>query len=143
MYKNCAVIICETPLVAECYTFTTEFLGFKTIPLTSNLAPMKEVTVEDLKRMKENGEDFQLIDVREDFEYQMSNLEGDNIPLSGVVIEADKISKDKPVVIMCRSGKRSAMAVMQLEQQGYENLYNLKGGILAWQQEIDPTISVY
>ncbi|WP_295767588.1 rhodanese-like domain-containing protein [uncultured Mucilaginibacter sp.] len=104
---------------------------------------MKEVTVEDLKRMKENGEDFQLIDVREDFEYQMSNLEGDNIPLSGVVIEADKISKDKPVVIMCRSGKRSAMAVMQLEQQGYENLYNLKGGILAWQQEIDPTISVY
>ncbi|MVN90981.1 rhodanese-like domain-containing protein [Mucilaginibacter aquatilis] len=104
---------------------------------------MKEVTVEDLKRMKENGEDFQLIDVREDFEYQMSNLEGDNIPLSGVVIEADKISKDKPVVIMCRSGKRSAMAVMQLEQQGYENLYNLKGGILAWQQEIDPNISVY
>ncbi|MDT3404091.1 rhodanese-like domain-containing protein [Mucilaginibacter terrae] len=104
---------------------------------------MKEVTVEDLQRMKENGEDFQLIDVREDFEYQMSNLEGENIPLSGVLIEADKISHDKPVVIMCRSGKRSAMAVMQLEQQGYENLYNLKGGILAWQQEIDPTISVY
>ena len=104
---------------------------------------MKEVTVEDLQRMKENGEDFQLIDVREDFEYQMSNLEGENIPLSGVLIEADKISHDKPVVIMCRSGKRSAMAVMQLEQQGYENLYNLKGGILAWQQDIDPTISVY
>lgn len=104
---------------------------------------MKEVTVEDLQRMKENGEDFQLIDVREDFEYQMSNLEGENIPLSGVLIEADKISHDKPVVIMCRSGKRSAMAVMQLEQQGYENLHNLKGGILAWQQEIDPTISVY
>lgn len=104
---------------------------------------MKEVTVEDLKRMKENGEDFQLIDVREDFEYQMSNLEGENIPLSGVLIEADKISHDKPVVVMCRSGKRSAMAVMQLEQQGYENLYNLKGGILAWQEEIDPTISVY
>jgi rhodanese-related sulfurtransferase len=104
---------------------------------------MKEITVEELKRMKENGEDFQLIDVREDFEYQMSNLEGENIPLGGVLIETDKISKDKPVVVMCRSGKRSAMAIMQLEQQGFTNLYNLQGGILAWASEIDPTISVY
>ncbi|WP_342646175.1 rhodanese-like domain-containing protein [Mucilaginibacter sp. CSA2-8R] len=104
---------------------------------------MKEITVEELKRMKENGEDFQLIDVREDFEYQMSNLEGENIPLGGVLIETDKISKDKPVVVMCRSGKRSAMAIMQLEQQGFTNLYNLQGGILAWASEIDPNISVY
>ncbi len=104
---------------------------------------MKEITVEELKRMKENGEDFQLIDVREDFEYQMSNLEGENIPLGGVLIETDKISKDKPRVVMCRSGKRSAMAIMQLEQQGFTNLYNLQGGILAWASEIDPTISVY
>ncbi len=104
---------------------------------------MKEITVEELKRMKENGEDFQLIDVREDFEYQMSNLEGENIPLGGVLIETDKISKDKPIVVMCRSGKRSAMAIMQLEQQGFTNLYNLQGGILAWASEIDPTISVY
>jgi rhodanese-related sulfurtransferase len=104
---------------------------------------MKEITVEELKRMKENGEDFQLIDVREDFEYQMSNLEGENIPLGGVLIETDKISKDKPVVVMCRSGKRSAMAIMQLEQQGFTNLYNLQGGILAWASEIDSTISVY
>lgn len=104
---------------------------------------MKEITVEELKRMKENGEDFQLIDVREDFEYQMSNLEGENIPLGGVLIETEKISKDKPVVVMCRSGKRSAMAIMQLEQQGFTNLYNLQGGILAWASEIDPTISVY
>lgn len=104
---------------------------------------MKEITVEELKRMKENGEDFQLIDVREDFEYQMSNLEGENIPLGGVLIETDKISHDKPVVVMCRSGKRSAMAIMQLEQHGFTNLYNLQGGILAWASEIDPSISVY
>ena len=104
---------------------------------------MKEITVEELKRMKENGEDFQLIDVREDFEYQMSNMDGENIPLGGVLIETEKISKDKPVVVMCRSGKRSAMAIMQLEQQGFTNLYNLQGGILAWASEIDPTISVY
>ena len=104
---------------------------------------MKEITVEDLKRMKDNGEDFQLIDVREDFEYEMSNLNGELIPLGGILIETNKISKDKPVVIMCRSGKRSAMAVMQLEAQGYTNLYNLQGGILAWADQIDPNISVY
>ncbi|MBS7565634.1 rhodanese-like domain-containing protein [Mucilaginibacter sp. Bleaf8] len=104
---------------------------------------MKEITVEDLKRMKDNGKDFQLVDVREDFEYQMSNLGGELIPLGGILIEADKIDKEKPVVIMCRSGKRSAAAVMQLEQQGFTNLYNLKGGILAWADQIDPTITVY
>lgn len=104
---------------------------------------MKEITVEDLKKMRDNGEDFQLVDVREDFEYQMSNLGGELIPLGGVLIEADKIDKNKPVVVMCRSGKRSAMAIMQLEQQGFTNLYNLQGGILAWADQIDPTISVY
>ncbi|QQL49071.1 rhodanese-like domain-containing protein [Mucilaginibacter ginkgonis] len=104
---------------------------------------MKEVTVQELKEMRDNGADFQLIDVREDFEYEMSNLAGQNIPLGGILIETDKISKDKPVVIMCRSGKRSAVALHQLEAQGYTNLANLQGGILAWQAEIDPTITVY
>jgi len=108
-----------------------------------NLFVMKEISVQELKEKKDNGEDFQLIDVREDFEYEMSNLGGQLIPLGGILIEADKIDKTKPVVIMCRSGKRSAAAIMQLEQQGFTNLYNLKGGILAWADEIDPNISVY
>jgi rhodanese-related sulfurtransferase len=105
---------------------------------------MKEKTVFELKEMMDNHEDFQLIDVREDFEYEMSNLGGTLIPLGGILIEADKIAKDKPVIVQCRSGKRSAAAIMQLEQQlGYTNLYNLQGGILAWAEEIDPTIQVY
>ncbi len=105
---------------------------------------MKEVSVQDLKQKIDNNEDFQLIDVREDFEYEMSNINGENIPLAGILIEADKISKDKPVIVQCRSGKRSAVAIMQLEQQyGFDNLYNLKGGILAWQEAFDPTMSVY
>ena len=91
----------------------------------------------------DNGDDFQLIDVREDFEYETSNIGGELIPLGGILIETEKISKDKPVVIMCRSGKRSAAAIMQLEQLGYTNLANLQGGILAWAQEIDPDIVVY
>ncbi|MFD0795671.1 rhodanese-like domain-containing protein [Mucilaginibacter litoreus] len=104
---------------------------------------MKEITVQELKEKLDKGEDFQLIDVREDFEYETSNIGGQLIPLGGILIETDKISHDKPVVVMCRSGKRSAAAIMQLEQQGYTNLYNLQGGILAWKTEIDPEINVY
>lgn len=104
---------------------------------------MKETTVQELKLKIDNKEDFQLIDVREPFEYEMSNLNGLNIPLAGVVIEASKISKDKPVIMHCRSGARSAAALMQLEQLGYTNLSNLKGGILAWKAEFDPEMQVY
>jgi rhodanese-related sulfurtransferase len=105
---------------------------------------MKEISVQELKEKIDNKEDFQLIDVRETFEYEVSNLDGENIPLGGILIEADKVAKDKPVIIQCRSGKRSAAAVMQLEQQyGFDNLYNLKGGILAWQEAFDPSMTVY
>jgi rhodanese-related sulfurtransferase len=104
---------------------------------------MKEISVQELKEMIDKGEDFQLIDVREDFEYEVSNLGGTLIPLGGILIEADKVAKDKPVVVQCRSGKRSAAAIMQLEQLGYTNLYNLRGGILAWASEIDPNMNVY
>ena len=108
------------------------------------ITTMKEITVQELKEMRDKGKDFQLIDVREDFEYEMSNLGGTLIPLGGILIEAEQIAKDKPVIVQCRSGKRSAAAIAQLEQQlGYTNLYNLKGGILAWAEEIDPTIEVY
>lgn len=104
---------------------------------------MKEITVEELKSMMDGNEEFQLIDVREPFEYEVSNLNGLNIPLSGILVEVDKISKEVPVVIHCRSGKRSAQAIMLLEQQGYDNLSNLEGGILAWQEDIDPDMDVY
>jgi len=104
---------------------------------------MKEITVKELKRKLDKQEEFQLIDVREEFEYEVSNLNGQNIPLGGLLLEVEKIATDKPVIIHCRSGARSAAAVMQLETQGFTKLYNLKGGILAWAQEIDPNMPVY
>jgi rhodanese-related sulfurtransferase len=104
---------------------------------------MKEITVEELKEKIDRKEDFQLIDVRESFEYETSNLDGENIPLAGILLEKDKISKDKPVIIQCRSGKRSAQAVKMLENEGYDNLYNLEGGILAWKDKFDPDMIVY
>ena len=104
---------------------------------------MKEITVLELKQKLDEGEDFQLIDVRETFEYETSNLKGLNIPLAQVLLEQEKISKDKPVVIHCRSGKRSAQAIRLLENAGYTNLSNLEGGILAWKEQYDPDMQVY
>ena len=105
---------------------------------------MKEISVQDLKQKIDNKEDFQLIDVRETFEFETSDIGGLNIPLGGILIETEKIATDKPVIINCRSGKRSAAAVMQLEQlHGFDNLYNLQGGILAWQEAFDPNMPVY
>ena len=104
---------------------------------------MNEITVEELKAKIDNNEDFQLIDVREPFEYETSNIDGENIPLAEVILEQDKIAQDKPVVVHCRSGKRSAQAIMLLEQEGFDNLYNLRGGIIAWRDAFDPDMQVY
>ncbi len=104
---------------------------------------VKEITAKELKAKIDAAEDFQLIDVREGFEYEVANLNGELIPLGNILLEADKIAKDKTVVIHCRSGARSAAAIMQLEQQfGFTNLYNLKGGILGWAAEIDKSLRV-
>lgn len=105
---------------------------------------MKEVTVQQLKEMMDNGEDFQLIDVREPNEYQYCNLGGQLIPLGTIMNNTDKISEKKKVVIHCRSGGRSAQAVLALQQYyGFNNLYNLRGGISAYADQIDPSIPKY
>lgn len=98
---------------------------------------MKEVTVQELKKLIDAKADFQLVDVREEHEFDEANLNGLLIPLGDILDRAGEIVKDKQVVIHCRSGKRSATAIQALESQmGYTNLYNLKGGILAYIEEI-------
>jgi len=142
--SNVATNTYETLIGIECYKINIEKFDTEKTTFENNLyQKMKEISVQELKEKKDKSDDFQLIDVREDFEYEMSNLGGVLIPLGGILIEADKIDKSKPVVVMCRSGKRSAAAIMQLEQHGFTNLYNLKGGILGWAAEIDPTLNVY
>ena len=68
---------------------------------------MKEKTVSELKQMRDDGLDFQLIDVREEHEFDMCNLEGDLIPLGSLLTDIEKIRKDVPVIVHCRSGSRS------------------------------------
>jgi rhodanese-related sulfurtransferase len=98
---------------------------------------MKEITPQELKKMMDTHEDFQLIDVREPFEVEEANIGGLNIPMGEAMERASEILKDKTVVIYCRSGRRSATVIQALEQKlGYTNLINLQGGILAYQEEV-------
>lgn len=104
---------------------------------------MKEVSVDELKELIDSNSDIQIVDVREPFEYEMGNIGVEHIPLQTVPDNVDKFSKNKPLYIICRSGRRSANAAMFLEQNhGYENVYNVEGGMLAWKEEIDSTMDV-
>lgn len=110
----------------------------------NQIAIMKEVTAQELKKLKDSGADFQLIDVREPHEYDICNLDGELIPMSEIPNNVDKISRDKQVVLHCRSGKRSGDMLLWLEKNhGFKNLYNLKGGILAWAKDVDPSFPTY
>ena len=105
---------------------------------------IKEITVQELKQLQDNKEDFQLIDVRESYEYDIANLKGELIPLTTILDNIDEISKDKKVIIHCKSGARSASAIELLKDAfPFDNLYNLKGGILAYGKEIDKSITLY
>lgn len=104
----------------------------------------KEISVQELKAWQDMGEPYQLIDVREPYEYEIAQIGGELIPLKEIKEQVNRLASDRRVVVHCRSGKRSADAIRQLEQAyGFQNLYNLKGGILAWAEEIDPGLAKY
>lgn len=105
---------------------------------------MKSITVVELKALMDSGADFQLIDVREPHENDICTLNAQLIPMNEVPQHVDQFSKDKQVVVHCRSGKRSGSVIDFLEQEhGFTNLYNLEGGILAWIDEIDSSMEAY
>ena len=105
--------------------------------------PVNEITVQQLKEMIDAKENFQLIDVREKHEFDFVNLGGELIPLNSVLDHTDKIARDKKVVVHCKGGVRSAKAIRALEEVGFDNLINLKGGIVAYAKEVDSSMPVY
>lgn len=96
------------------------------------------ITVRELKQKIESEEDFQLIDVREPEEHAAFNIGGELIPLSSVTAQIGKISNNKPVVIYCRKGIRSQLAIQRLQDKfPFTNLINLIGGTEAWKKEFN------
>ena len=120
-----------------------DFCGVGLSNSKEDMSAIQEITVQELKEWRDSGKDFQLIDVREQHEIDFANIGGTHIVLGDIINRKDEIASDKDVVIMCRSGQRSGAAVNALQQQGLQNLHNLKGGILAWSKEVDPNIPTY
>ena len=101
------------------------------------------ISVEELKRRRDAGEDIFVLDVREPHEYQICNLDGHLIPLNDLPKRVGELDKNREIVAHCRSGGRSAKAVEFLQQAGFKNAKNLLGGILAWAEKIDPKMPKY
>ena len=101
------------------------------------------MTVEELKSKLDEGQDIQIIDIREQYEREIASMNAEHIPLGDVMSNLDKIRKDIPVVIHCKSGDRGGKLTFYLKKQGYSNVHNLEGGINAWAERIDSSIQPY
>ena len=106
---------------------------------------MQEVTATDLKNEMESGKDIQLIDVRQPDEYAFARIEGSKlIPLGDILNRMNEIDENRDTVVHCKMGRRSASAIEALRRAGYKGpLRNLRGGITAWSNEVDPKIPKY
>lgn len=110
----------------------------------AEILPVKGISVHEFHQLQAQGVDIQIIDVREPYEYEIVNIGADLIPLGKITDDQERISADKQVVIHCRSGVRSAQAIRALQETyGFNNLYNLEGGILAYAKEIDNSLPTY
>jgi adenylyltransferase/sulfurtransferase len=110
-------------------------------PVLKNGIP--QITVKELKRRIDAGENVQLIDVREPFEYQIAQIGGKLIPQNDVPNRLSEIDRDREVIVHCKAGGRSQRIAEFLVQSGYPRVVNLSGGILAWSDEIDPRVPKY
>jgi adenylyltransferase/sulfurtransferase len=128
----------ENPTIKELIDYE-QFCGVKAVEKS-----IKEITAKELYDLQVRGEDIQIIDVREPHEYEIANIGGELIPLATVAANAGKIDRDKKVIVHCKMGGRSAKAIHELEDKfGFTNLYNLKGGILGWIDEVQPELTKY
>lgn len=103
---------------------------------------MKEITVEEFARLKDNGNSHFLLDVRQPQEHDQASIGGTLIPLRRLPSETEQIPNDRPVVVLCHHGGRSAKAVAFLREKGFDAI-NLRGGIHAWSCEVDSSVPTY
>jgi len=106
---------------------------------------MEEITATELKNRLDRGDDLQIIDVREPHEYEIGQIPHSKlIPLGQVLNRMNEIDPDRETIVHCKMGGRSAKAIDALQRSGFHGkLVNLKGGITAWSDEVDPTVPKY
>ena len=102
-----------------------------------------QITPTELKQRLDRGDDLLVLDVREPFEYQIANIGGTLIPINEVPQRIGEIDREREVVVQCKSGGRSQRVAEFLAQAGYAKVSNLAGGIIAWSNEVDPTVPKY
>ena len=102
------------------------------------------ITVQRLDAMRKSGEEHILLDVRENEELAIASIDGAlHIPMNLLPEKLDQLPNDRPLVVMCHIGGRSAQVQTWLLSNGYENAVNLEGGIAAWSAEVDPKVPTY
>jgi rhodanese-related sulfurtransferase len=106
---------------------------------------MPEITASELKQRLDHGDDLQIVDVREAFEVAIAQIPNTvHIPLGEVVSRMAEIDPTRETVVHCKGGVRSARAIEALKRSGFAgHLINLKGGIMAWSNDVDPTVPKY
>lgn len=118
-----------------------QFCGVQ--PLTGQ-SQLIEIGARQLASLMKSGDSYQLVDVRQPHEYLLADIGGDKLPLSEIESQYDKIALDRPVIFYCRSGKRSSEAILRLQAiRSFDNLFNLTGGILAYIDEVDSSLTRY
>ena len=131
----------EHPTVTELIDYQ-QFCGIN--PQTERGETDFDIAPKDLKARLDRGDDLVLVDVREPNEWQIARIDGARlIPVNSVMEHASELSTADEIVLFCKSGVRSARALNTLRQLGFRKLYNLKGGIIGWANEVDPTLPRY
>jgi adenylyltransferase/sulfurtransferase len=141
--KNPECPVCgENPTVTR-LTDYQQFCGLAPQSSQEKTLNIPQISVQELKRRIDAGDNIMILDVREPYEYQIANIGGTLIPMNEVPRRLAEIDRDREIVVQCRSGGRSQRIAEFLAQQGYPNVKNLAGGILAWADQIDPKVTKY
>jgi molybdopterin/thiamine biosynthesis adenylyltransferase/rhodanese-related sulfurtransferase/molybdopterin converting factor small subunit len=143
--KNPECPVCgDNPTIKELIDYE-EFCGVRQQPQVETQQTMEEITATELKQRLDKGDDIQVIDVREPHEYEIGQIPNSRlIPLGQVVNRMNEIDSNRETVMHCKMGGRSAKAIEALQRAGFTGrLINLKGGITAWSNEVDPSVPKY
>ncbi|HXU21826.1 MAG TPA: molybdopterin-synthase adenylyltransferase MoeB [Verrucomicrobiae bacterium] len=141
--KNPECPVCgKNPTVTKLIDYV-QFCGVRGEEAPSTVTNIPEITPRDLKSRMDKGDDLYILDVREPHEYQICNLNGHLIPLGELPRRVHELDSSREIVAHCRSGKRSAEAVEFLQKAGFRKIWNLKGGILAWSDDVDSSVPKY